>query len=271
MKNYRPLIYFAVIAILVPAIGSTPATAQEYWLLDEFSIETGFRADSLDTVIRIDVPGTQVGTEVDVEDSLDLDDSDDNIGIAFSWLLGRRHMLVGAWSSHQRSSVHTLTRDITVGDTVFPVSVDVVTDFDIETLTAAYYYFPVIKDRVALGVGGGLRDYDFAFAISALGTPLAEAADVSGPMPFIGFDYRYGISPRWRFRSQLGVFDIEIGDYDGSQVLAELAIEAKALNNLAFGVAGDIGQLDVDTTSDRWTGSLDSDILGVRAYASLVW
>jgi hypothetical protein len=47
-----------------------------------------------------------------------------------------------------------------------------------------------------------------------------ETAEVTAPMPFFNFDYRYGISENWRLDAVIGWLDLEIGvaatDYTGS-------------------------------------------------------
>lgn len=267
MNRTRLLFAPAIVSLfLAPAA----ALAQDYWLIDDFAIEASARSNDLDTTIRVDGP-LGLGTAVDLEEGLGLDEGEDNVGVTLEWRLGHRHLLGAGWASYQRDTTRTISQEIRIRDTVFPVNVDVRTEFDIETLTVSYHYFLVLHDRVAFGIGGGLRNYDFRIAAAVNQLGLAESADVSGPLPFVSVDWRYGLSPRWRLRANAGYFDIEIDQYNGSQVLAGLALEFKALEHLGFGVAGDIGQLDVDVDANRWDGAIDSDIVGLRAFARVLW
>lgn len=250
-----------------------PQASQEYWLLDDFSIKVGARTNSLDTTVRVDGPFGR-GTSVDVENILGLDGDEDNFGVALEWRPGRRHVLAGEWVSHERESERVLDREIRIRDTVFEINASARSSLDIETLTLAYYYVVVLKDRLAFGVGGGARqwEYDLAMSASLQGQgQRSEQADASGPLPFVGLDFRYGITPRWRLRSSLGLFDIDFDIYSGTQIIAELAFEYRLLSHLSLGVAGDIGQLDADVDEDRWQGAIDSDIQGAQIYGRLLW
>lgn len=260
-------------ALLLFGLGAGAAGAEERWLFDRFSIEAGARSNSFDTTIRIDAIalGMELGTTIDVEDGLGLESEEDNYDLALDWRVGRRHLLSAGWASHDREGRRTLSDAIQIGDTLFPVDVTVHTSFDIETLTVQYHFYPVLTDRTAFGVGVGARRYEVAAAVSADLLQLAEAADVSGPMPYLGIDFRYGIAPRWRLRTRAGAFDIEIDELSGTQLLAELAIEYKALKHLGLGIAGDLGQLDVETSDDDWAGKIESDIVGFRAFVRALW
>lgn len=250
-----------------------PQASQEYWLLDDFSIRVGARTNSLDTTVRVDGP-LERNPSVDVENVLGLDGDEDNFGVAMEWRPGRRHVLAGEWVSHERASARTLDREIRIRDTVFAINASARSSLDIETLTLGYYYVVVLKDRLAFGVGGGARqwEYDLAMSASLQGQgQRSEQADASGPLPFVGVDFRYGITPRWRLRSSLGLFDIDFDIYNGSQIIAELAFEYRLLSHLSLGVAGDIGQLDAEVDETRWRGEIDSDIVGGQIYGRVLW
>lgn len=257
-------------ALAAGALSPTGALGQDYQLIDDFALEVSARSNDLDTTIRVDGPMT-AGTTINLEDGLGLSKSEQNLGVSAEWRLGHRHLLSGAWANHERDTTRRIRETIKIGEVVFPVDVDVRTKFDIETITVSYQYLLVLKERVTFGIGGGARVYDFRIAASANQLDLAEDADVSGPMPFVGMDWRYGLTPRWRLRATAGFFDISIDEYDGSQVLGELALEFRPMKRLSVGVAGDIGTLDVDVNGELWDGAVDSDVLGTRAFARVLW
>lgn len=249
------------------------ADAQDdrYPLFDRFNLTAGGRQNDLDTTIRIDSQNFGVGTELDVEDVLGIEDEQENFDLGFQWHLSRRHEVFAAWSTYQRDGQRQISRQVEVGGTTFPIGVTIATDFDIQTLTAGYSYYFYRAERAAFGVGGGLRQYRFDIALALQGTQIAQEADVSGPLPFVAFDYRYAFSPSWRFLATLGAFDVSVGDFEGSQLLADAAVEYLPLAHLAIGGGLDLGEFDVDADGENWRGSIDSRISAWRLFARVRW
>lgn len=257
--------------LLVPAplAGQSPEELRERWVLDKYSLSVSGRFNSLDTKFRVDSEELGVGTEIDAEDFLGLDTEDTNWDIQGEIRLGRNHVLSGQYADFVREHSRVIDREITIGESVFPINADVRTEFDIETISFSYRYYPWVEETWALGFGLGLRWYDFAIDVEADEVDRREDSSVSAPMPFAGTDLRFALSDRFRLHGSAGFFDVELGDLGGNQILAEAALEYLVLPYLAVGAGFDIGAFDGDADGENWSGAIDSDVYGLRLFAKL--
>ncbi len=240
-------------------------------LIDDFSVKLAGRSSTLDTKIQVDSQIFGVGTIIDVERDLGLSDSEDGLGLGLDWRISRRNQVGLDWAVYKRSRSKSLEHDLQIGDFEYPVGIDLRTDIEIETITARYTYFFVDGPRTAFGAGLGIRWYSFDVVTGTDFLGLDQQAHVSGPVPFVGIDFRWSIAKKWRFLSNLGYFDIEIDDISGGQLLGTAAVEFLPIENLGVGLGFDLGQLDADLDGDRWKGSVDSDIQGLLLYVRGRW
>ena len=241
----------------------------ERWVLDKYSVSVSGRFNSLDTKLRVDSDELGLGTEIDAEDLFGLDSETTNWDLEGEIRLGRKHVLSAAYADFVRDNSRRIDRDITIGDSEFPINTEVRAEYDIETISVGYRYYPWIEETWALGFGLGFRLYDFAVDIDAGELELAENRSASGPMPFVGVDLRVALSPKFRVGGAAGFFDVELGDLGGSQILAEGSLEYLVLPYLTLGAGVDLGQLDVDIDGDDWDGAVETEIVGFRIFTKL--
>lgn len=250
-------------------MAQTPSELAENWVLDKYSVSVSGRFNSLDTKLRVDSEELGVGTEIDAEDLLGLDSEDTNWDVQGEIRLGRKHVLSAAYVDFIRENSRRIDRDITIGDSEFPIDALVQAEYDIETISVGYRFYPWVEEAWALGFGVGLRWYDYAADLRTDELELAESRSVSAPMPFVGVDVRFALSPRFRAQGAAGFFDVELGDLGGTQVLAEGSLEYLVLPYLTLGAGIDLGQLDVDIDGDEWDGAVETDIVGLRLFTKL--
>jgi hypothetical protein len=265
-------------ALALVTLAASPATAQEYSLFDKFSVGFALNQASHDTRIRLDSKIVGIGTEIDLEDDLGLDDSQTIPTLRLDWRMKKRQRLYFSWASYGRSARSTASRDITIGDLVIPVDATVDTDYDFDDVRLGYAYYVLLKDRSALGLSGGFRALDYKLAVSTTidvggGITVSERedGDASGPFPFVGMEYRYGITPKWRLVSELGWFSVKLGDLEGSQLLLDARIEHLFTQRFAWGLRAALGEVDLNTESDEWRGKVDQDIAGVEVFIRARW
>ena len=271
---WRLVIALAPVSLLwllipAPLAGQSAEELQERWVLDKYSLSVSGRFNSLDTKFRVDSDELGVGTEVDAEDFLGLDSEDTNWDVQGEIRLGRNHVFSGQYADYVRENSRVIDREITIGESVFPINTEVRTEYDIETVSFSYRYYPWVEETWALGFGLGLRWYDFTLNLATDELDRHEDAGVSAPMPFAGADLRVALSPRFRLNGSAGFFDVELGDLGGTQILAEGALEYLVLPYLAVGAGVDIGRFDGEASGDNWTGAIDTDVYGLRLFAKL--
>ncbi len=279
IRPAKSLIAIAAIAVLAGGLlAASPAQAQEYSLFDKFSIGLGVSGLSFDTAIRVDALNIG-GTEIDFEDTLGVSSDEFTPSLVFQWQPGRRHNIFGRWDAVERDGTEAVSTELRFGDLVIPVDATVTTAFDLDELLFGYNYYPWLRDRWALGFGLGFRWLDIStsteITLLPQGTPVAvaqrETAAASAPMPFFNLDYRYGISPNWRLGANLGVFDIEIDDFNGSQTIVGAVAEHLAWKGFSWGFGGSFSAIDVDVNSSDWIGSAKVDVLRFGIFGKARW
>ena len=139
---------------LVLATGAS-LSAQEYSLFDKANVSLNFGFVGLNTTFRLDSQLLGTGTEIDFEKDLGLSSSEAIPALFGEWRIKRRHLLRWAYMNIDRDSSQQVATEIRFGDIVVPVNEFVTLDFDVQTFLLGYDYFPILKDRVAFGVGGG--------------------------------------------------------------------------------------------------------------------
>jgi hypothetical protein len=242
------------------------AQGNEYSLFDRFSIALEGSFVTMDTNIRLDSTVLDRGTELDFEDDGGLSDSKTTPSIAFDWRIGRRHRVGGWWLDVDRDNTQQILEEIRFGDQVFEI--DELVNFGLgnEEFALSYTYFPVLKNRHAFGVGGGLRTLRVSAVLAAVDREVATEGDFTGPLPFVLVEYQYGVTPTLRLVSDFGVFYIEIGEFTGSQLVLDAYLEHLTFKNVAFGFGARGGRVDIDVEKSDFRGLAKIGIFGVRAY-----
>jgi hypothetical protein len=151
-------------------------------------------------------------------------------------------------------------------------------EFDVTDWRLAYTYYPWLRERWALGATIGVRvlDIDLVATIdSYVGEIeldiLREEADVIGPLPFVGLEYRTLLAPRWRFMAHAGWLEARVGDYDGSQWIADASIQNLVGRHWGWGFDLGYAVVDVRTEDEDFRGKVDLHYTTPRVFAKFFW
>ncbi|MCP4903197.1 MAG: hypothetical protein GY906_40055 [bacterium] len=243
----------AATGVLVCAVlmAAWPAAAQgQYQLFDKYSFRIEASYVALKTQVRLDSKTLGKGTTLSFEDDLKLGNNTAIPSVAFEWQMGRKHRLTGRWQDISRDSSAQALTEIQWGDEIIPVDASIFLLFDVTQFAVDYTYFPWVEERWAAGFGIGLRVMDVLAELAWQETNFEEggvqAADVTGPLPYLNFEYRRMFSEKWRFVAGLGWLYVKIGDIEGGQWLADANIEYLLGKRWAFGGGLNLSNIDID-------------------------
>jgi len=226
-----------------------PANAQEYRLFDKFSLRADASFVVLKTQIRLDSETLGQGTMLNFEDDLNIDSSKVVPSFDFTWQIARRHRLGVRWQKIDRGSSAQALTEIQWGGEIIPVDADITLAFDIKQAFLEYTYFPWVNERWAAGFGLALRVMDIfaelTWSEGNAGICGTEAAEQTGRLPYLYFEYRRMFSERWRFVTGLGWLYVEVGDIDGGQWKASASIEYLLGEHWGFGGSLNLSAIDV--------------------------
>jgi hypothetical protein len=272
-RNY---LYLFVAASLF--LFSQPAMAEDTpW--EKFSLDLGYFIANTDTGVRL---GSGLGLSVDMEDLLGLDSTDSAARVGASWRFtdNRRHRLDFQWFSFRRDGSNTVEEDIHYkdedgNDQVIEAGSYVESFFDFDIYQLAYSYSFFQDDRIDLAGSLGLYVMPIDFGINATGLfNVGGSETFTAPLPTLGLRADFAITPKWFFRSGLEVFYLEIGEFSGSILAVNVAIEYLPWKHFGFGLGFDSLNVNVDSDGDDYPGidfkgEVDFQYTGLQLYAKL--
>ncbi|MEY2854407.1 MAG: hypothetical protein RL030_1539 [Pseudomonadota bacterium] len=228
----RPPVLIPVLFILVaPGLGYSAdesagsikvnASRNSPLLDDPFSVSLGTFLLTTKTKISIDGTGGNSGTVIDTKKDLGFKDAD-RFRLDATWRFAPNHKVRAMYFSISQSNTQMLDRDITVGDTVYPVNVEVTAKNSTSVYELAYEYSFLRRDNYEITASAGLHAIDFGFSLSGVGTvngqtgqARTETAGVTAPLPVFGLRGLWEIAPKWYVDAQAQYFALKIDNIDG--------------------------------------------------------
>jgi hypothetical protein len=208
---------------LVAALGPGLLQAQEVprsHLYDKFQASASGTLLLLGTTIRID-PDNGEGTEINLEDNLDIGSTTLQPRLALRWRPGRRHELEGGYQWAKRSGETVLQDTIVFRDTAYAAGLRVNTEAGTSQMFLAYRYAIMAKEKTQIGAAVGiglifLRSEIAAVAGATAGGPdtaiaqFSRKGNVNGPNASIGGYGRFQLSDKWYVEGDLRGIYIKI-------------------------------------------------------------
>ena len=167
-----------------------------------------------------------------------------------------KHRLDFSWFDLSRNSSKQISRDIQWGDTFFPFDTVVDTDIDLAIYKLGYTYSFIDTDEGYLGATGGLYIAETRASLEGSSGLLAEAGDLTAPLPVIGLRGEYALSDRWSFRASGEFFFVDFEDVGGSLVDIYAGLDYSIRSNLSLGIGVNSVTIDVDADADDFEGAL---------------
>jgi hypothetical protein len=267
----------SLLFIIQPAFAENPASQDTPW--EKFSLDLGYFIANTDTSIRL---GSGLGVSVDVEDLLGLDTTNSAFRVDASWRFtdNRRHRLDFQWFSFRRDGSRTIGEDIHYKDKdgieqTIDAGTHVKSFFDFDIYEVAYSYSFFQDDRIDLAGSLGLYVMPIEFGLTATGLLNAGGSEsFTAPLPTLGVRADFAITPKWFFRSGIKVFYLEIGEFSGSILEANAAIEYLPWKHLGFGLGLDSLNVQVEADGEDYPGidfkgEVDFQCTGLLLYAKL--
>jgi hypothetical protein len=282
--QYRsfPSLHCAVVFSALCGIAGLPGylTAQERY--DDHAIDDrvylvigGYKAVNIDSQIQVNARGLGVGTIIDFEDLLNVENTISTARLDGHLRFGRAHRLEWTWFTEDRSGLVQLNNDVVVGDVVFPLSYQVQTLWDYRVVKLGYAWSFINTERYEFYVGGGLNVRRVSLAMrgesAVAGSADTRVFDETGdlPLPTVAVGMRYSITERLDLKLRSESFALEIGDSSGrwqdSYALVDYRIGDR------FGVGGGINLSNISLKTDvdeRNVMESDSSHVGLMVFMS---
>lgn len=242
---------------------------------ETFTLYLGGIVNQFHTKLRLDGTADR-GSDIDLESS-GLKKTLASFDVAGTWRFLPNHRIDFQYFSTERSGGRDLTRDITIGDTDFPIGANISTTAKDRFIIADYRYSFVKTDNVELAGLLGLYGGKFTFDVTATGNELANArtlntnASTTVPLPVLGGSVDWYIDPRWKVGASLAGMKANFNDIDGSVFVATLSTDYMFTRNLGMGLRYMYSDVDVDVTKSSFNGNATWRMNSVSLYAKLMF
>jgi hypothetical protein len=169
---------------------------------------------TLNTILRLDSETLGRGTEINLEDVLQLDRSplvirgDAEIPVV-SWL----GLDLGFYIIN-RSKTNVIDEDLQIGDTIYSVNQTVNTKFNATYLKTNLKFYIIRRPRLDFGVwaGANVAFLNFSLEAEELGKTASEGRDVWAPIPAVGIHGSYTLFKNFYIFGKGGYFYYGISD-----------------------------------------------------------
>lgn len=266
-RRHRRPVFIACAVVAASVFGGTAFAADELDMqaeLSPFSLRLGVYDMNLSTRVRVDGFGGNLGTVLDFEDDLNLDDNKDTFDVAFRWRFGEKHYVEVEYFRLRRNGLQRVDGEIRFGEAVLPIGADVRSSFTTEVTRLGYAY-RIVRNRdwgLALSAGvhvtrlrAALTEVDFDNIEVPLGD--TEIAAVTAPLPVFGVSAARRLSKKWSLIVNAQYFAVEVDDVDGRIEHGALHFEHDTFDRVGFGLGYDWFDVEVKSQDRFWNGRAD--------------
>ena len=243
--------------------------------LPPFSLRVGVYDMNLDTEVRVNGRGGLIGTRLNFEDDLNLDDNKETFDVGVRWRIAERHFLEAEYFQLKRSGFRQVDGEIRFGESVYPIASNIRSSFTTEVTRLGYGYRLVRRKNWGLALGVGLhvtrlRATLQEISIGNISLPLddQEVAAVTAPLPVFGFAGARRLGENWALIVRGQSLSLKVDEYDGSIEHAAVQFEYDAKRRFGLGFGYDWFFVNVKSTDDLWIGNAKVAFHGPMLYAT---
>ncbi len=260
------------------AVSGSAQAANEIGTFDErFLLRAGLMYSNQDTQLRLDGDNL-LGVSVDLEDFFNLDEALDSVvQIMGRWRFAERHRIGLEYYSFDRGAKSVLQQDW-VGDNIEAsagATADTLLNIGIWDLSYTYSFLRESNYELSGTIGLFFMDVDIVVDLQGElevgGVPVSSgraAADarVAAPLPLIGLDYDYALTPRWLVGASFKYFTLRTGKIDGSIVRVSADTRYYLWNHVEIGAGLTVFDLDINADVGDFKGTVDWSFWGPQVF-----
>ncbi len=248
---------------------------REYAPWSKLEVSAGWFLNDFSTDLRADSKALGIGTVLDLEELLDLDEelSVWRIEGLYRFSQNGRHKMDFMLYDLSRDATRTLTRDIQFEDRVFSAGTTVDTIFDLQILKVSYSYSLLLNKIFDISISGGIHFQDIKFQVTDEGTGFEEDLDFLAPLPIIGLRANIALTEKLFLKESLDFFYLEYDNFRGRLVDFNLAVEYKIRDQVGIGLGWESFRFEVEAEDKdaplALVGEIDYWYQGIVLYASV--
>lgn len=251
-------------------LACTPAMAQDAIpdnpaLQDRFFLAIGGYLPTSSTDIRLDSTTLGAGANLNMEDSLGLDERKLTPEFLARWRFTERWRMELEYFQLDRSGTRTLSGSIQIGDKVYSANEDLQSEFNIAVTRASvgYSFFKTADKELGVGIGLHVAEIETRFNGSLIG---AEGADATAPLPVLSLYSQFALTDRWSVGARFDRFALEVDKYRGDITSLGLDLQYQPFRHAGFGIGYRTLDIELEAEENDFRGSMQSRFAGPILY-----
>lgn len=258
-----------------------PATeGSRYLPWEKGSIKFGGFVTAFDSNLGFGV-GAGAGVTINAEDLFGLESSLTVLRGEAMYRPGKslRHQVDFSYAGYHRDGNATIDREIDLGDLTIPVGADVDSVFDFDIIRGTYSYALLQDERIRIALGVGCYVVPLSYGVdfkSSEGVGGVEMADTTLPLPAVALRGEFQLVPRLFLNASIDAMYLEISDFQGSLLDANVSVEYRPWKHFGIGVGYNGMAVNVEGESEDsdypgvdFVGSVDVRFTGLMLYGKL--
>jgi Protein of unknown function, DUF481 len=214
--------------------GADDSRISPWFAQDKFHLSLGTFITDYDSKFRLTSSKLGIGTRLDFEDDLGLDESSTVLRIASHYRLSARHRLDFSYLDLSRDGKTETRFPIIIDDTLFRSGSSLKTEFDYQVLKLAYAYSFWQTDDLDVSASAGLYTFNIGLKFES-NNGQQEGDDKTTPFPMFGLQLKYRLSEQLYFSSSHEYFSIN-ENFEGKLTDSIVALEYRPFEHFGFGL-----------------------------------
>lgn len=241
------------------------------WYVERYRISVGGYEMLNNTNISIEGTSGR-GTDIDFERDLGFDKKNTTILADFEWRSSSRSRFTLNYFNSRRNSGRTLDRDITIGDTIYPIDTHLRTSVETDFFRLSYGYAIFSKPKYEAGLLIGTHTISTKIKVEVQGETANfeknRTFDAVAPLVDFGIWGGYAFTDRFALRGELNYFQLKVDTFDGKTFGYNVSAVYRAWKKLdvALGYSG--LDLNVNFNENNAHYDIDWGHNGLMLYAS---
>lgn len=234
-------------------------------LRDRFFFAIGGYLPTSSTDIRLDSTTLGAGANLNMEDSLGLDERKLTPEFLARWRFTERWRMELEYFQLDRSGTRTLNGSIQVGDKVYSANEDLQSEFNIAVtrISVGYSFFKTVDKELGVGIGFHVAEIETRFNGSIVG---AEGADATAPLPVLSLYSQFALTDKWSVGARFDRFALEVDQYRGDITSLGLDLQYQAFRHVGFGIGFRTLDIKLEAEKDDFRGMIESRFSGPILY-----
>lgn len=221
---------------------------------DRFFLSAGWFFGNSNTQAAVNSGTVGIGTFVDFENDLGLEERKAVPQLKFGWRISDRWRFETDYFRTKRDKDTTLGRTVSFGDQTFSLSTNIHSSFTFEDARVAVgYSFFRTKDK-EVGVGLGIHQTKLEASLET-GTGQAQRASKSAPLPTMTVYSMVALTDRWLLSMRIDRLAAGSGDTDGSVSNTGFDFIYQPWRNVNLGIGYRDIAMEISSSGGSWVGS----------------